>query len=498
MSRRNGHHYRRLTGLDDSHPVLDNGSQHRPPHGCLAGDGFQARLNALDVGVILEMGDPVFTVGVVASRSDEHGRCSRVRTTHLGEQRPRIEGLGRESHTNAGIGHMDKSTQDGRRKTVDARRSTQDGTAQPRRTRTIGGTNMSDDLFSQFFRLFDAPGPVNLRLAAEVAHHLVGESQPVDPWAAEEFRELTRLAEFKVEAVAPFAVHPAPDVMPVDARRWVDKNLEPLSYLAEPFGGIVDLGGSGPEAQMLAGLAPAMIGIQLGTLVGTLGGWVMAGFDAGVPARGEIPITYVLPNIEDFATRHDSDPRQVRLWAALNEASHRALFRIPFVTDHLVRLLSEYAGAISIGPEKLMEMFSSMNPEDFGDAGKLGRVAELFDTPAGRAAHEELASFLGVTGGYRRLLATRAAGELLPSIGELDSARDTERDLGDSAGASALTATFVEAEDLRRGTQFCLEVERRYGSEALAGLWRNGRFPTAGEIADPVTWAARVLLDDIE
>ncbi len=356
---------------------------------------------------------------------------------------------------------------------------------------------MSDDLFSQFFRLFDAPGPVNLRLAAEVAHHLVGDSEPVDPWAAEEFRELTRLAEFRVEEVAPFAVHPAPDVMPVDARRWVDKNLEPLSYLAEPFGGIIDLGAGGAEAQMLAGLAPAMIGIQLGTLVGTLGSWVLAGFDAGVPAKGETPITYVVPNIDAFAGRHGYDSREVRLWAALNESSHRALFRIPFVTDHLVSLLQQYAESISVGPDKLMTLFSGMSPEDLGQAANLDRIAELFDTPAGRVAHEELAAFLGVTGGYRRLLAARAAGELLPAVSQMDETRDLERDLGESAGASALTATFVEAEDLARGARFCEEVERRYGAEALAGVWRQGRFPSAAELDDPVGWAARVLLDDI-
>lgn len=357
---------------------------------------------------------------------------------------------------------------------------------------------MSDDLFSQFFRLFDAPGPVNLRLASEVAHHLVGEARPVEPWTAEEFRELTRLAEFRVAEVAPFAMSPAPDVMPVDARRWVDKNLAPLAYLAEPFAGIIDFGALSPETSALAGLAPAMVGIQLGTLVGSLGGWVMAGFDAGVPAAGDIAITYVVPAIDEFSARHGFDSREVRLWVALNETAHRAIFRNPFVTDHLHSLLQAYATSISIGPDKLMSLLSRVTPEDLANGSEIEQLTDLFDTPEGRIAHRQLASFLGLTGGYRRLLAGRAAGALLPSIESFDIARDTERDLGESAGSSALTATFVESEDLQTGQRFCLEVERRFGEEALAGVWNRGRFPTAAEIEEPVGWAARVLLDDLD
>ncbi|MGH8945742.1 MAG: zinc-dependent metalloprotease, partial [Acidimicrobiia bacterium] len=60
---------------------------------------------------------------------------------------------------------------------------------------------MSDDLFSKLFELFNQPGPVNWKLATEVARHLSGERQPVEPWAAEEFRELARLAEFRLEEV---------------------------------------------------------------------------------------------------------------------------------------------------------------------------------------------------------------------------------------------------------------------------------------------------------
>ena len=42
-------------------------------------------------------------------------------------------------------------------------------------------------------------------------------------------------------------------------------------------------------------------------------------------------------------------------------------------------------------------------------------------------------------------------------------------------------------------------TERRFGVEALDSIFtQDGRFPTAAEIDDPVAWAARVLLSDID
>ena len=130
---------------------------------------------------------------------------------------------------------------------------------------------MSDDLFSKLFDLFDQPGPINWKLAAEVARHLSGETEPVEPWAAEEFRELARLAEYRIEQIAPFRVVPAPDVLPLDARGWAERNLESYGSLVEPFASSV--GSEGPAAPLMAQLAPAIIGLQVGSLVGSLSTW---------------------------------------------------------------------------------------------------------------------------------------------------------------------------------------------------------------------------------
>ncbi len=356
---------------------------------------------------------------------------------------------------------------------------------------------MSDDLFSRLFELFNQPGDVNLKLAAEVAHHLAGDPEPVDPWAAEEFRELTRLAEFRMAEAAPFPVDPATDVLPVDGREWTDRNLEGFRYVAEPFAKMIDLGEAGPAAEMLRPLGPAMVGMQIGTMVGSLSQWAMASFDAGVPIDG--PVTYVVSTTERVVAAHDLDPKNVRLWVALNEVAHRGIYRVPFTREHLVGLIRNYADTLSMAPQNLMEMMQGVDPTDPQAGLDPEKLASMFDTPETRAAQGELAAFLGLIAGYRQILTRRAADQLLPDIARLDEFRDTERGLDDQAESSAFAPIFASAQAIATGHRFCEEVERRFGVEALDSIFtQDGRFPTAAEIDDPVAWAARVLLSDID
>lgn len=359
---------------------------------------------------------------------------------------------------------------------------------------------MSDDLFSQIFEMFNQPGPVNLRLAGEVARHLTGEREPVDPWAAEEFRELTRLAEYHVEAVAPFAVAPASDVLPVDSREWVDRNIEGFGYLVEPFGQMVDTSAAGPAAEMLKPLGPALAGMQLGTLVGSLAGWAMAGYDTGLPLRGDDTISFIVPTIDRFIASHDFDARDVRLWVALEEVTHRSIYRVPFAVDAVVARLDGLAQTMQVSPDRLTELMGGFDVSTMGTDGiDPEQLAALFDSPETRNAASELSGLLGLIAGYRRLLVGRAADGLLPQLERMTGARDLDRNLGSQMQGSPIAAAFVASEDIETGREFCLEVERRFGPDQVASIFtREGRFPTAAEVSDPVAWAARVLLDDLD
>jgi len=346
-----------------------------------------------------------------------------------------------------------------------------------------------DDLFSRLFELFNQPGPVNWKLAAEVSHHLTGERMPVDPWAAEEYRELTRLAEYRLEQVTSLQVVPASDVLPVDAREWADRHLEAFGYLSEPFS---DIGGAvGPMAQ----LAPAMVGMQVGSLVGGLARWILAGFDGGMPPDRPLPVALVVPHIEAFTSRHGLDPSSVRLWVVSEEVAYRTVSSVPFTSDHLRRLLEAEAATIDFDPSALSGLIGMTDPGEIQDA-VAGKLGGLFESEPTQEARSETESYLGLLAGYARILAERATAGLLPDLDRVRSARDGERQADDAQVPFGPTSPSTEA--VHRGHQFCLEIERRYGPDELAGLWTTpDRIPTASEIDDPVAWAARVLLEDL-
>ena len=351
---------------------------------------------------------------------------------------------------------------------------------------------MSDDLFSKLFELFNQPGPVNWKLAAEVARHLSGERQPVEPWAAEEFRELARLSEYRLEEVAPFPVRAAIDVLPLDPRSWAEKNLELYGSLVEPFAASM---GGGELAPMMAQLAPAMIGLQVGSLVGSLSAWAVAGFDAGLPPDQTGPLTLIVPNIQALQVP-GVDEREVRLWVTANEVAFRSVCDIAWVRDRVADLVADYASAAQIDPTKLGGlMLGGTDPTEIERAiEEAGGLEGLIGGEEAEAPRAELEAFLGALTGCARLLARRAIAEMAPNFDQISAERDRERE--SIAEAPTIGIGPVPPEATQAGDEFNQEVERRYGDDALATLWSDpSRMPTAAELRDPTSWAARVLLD---
>lgn len=353
---------------------------------------------------------------------------------------------------------------------------------------------MNDDLFSRLFELFDQPGPINWKLAAEVARHLSGEPQPIEPWAAEEFRELTRLVEFRIEEVAPFRVVPAVDVLPLDSRGWAERNLETYGTLVEPFASSVT--SEGPAAPLMEQLKPAIVGLQAGSLVGALSSWAVASFDAGLPQQPLGPLSIVIPNVEALASSTSEDAREVHLWVAANEVSFRAVSQLPWIHDHLDTLAGAYADAVRIDPTKLSGMMTGGTDPAALEAAieESGGIEGLIGGEEAEAPRRELEAFLGAITGCARLIARRALGELSPNFDSIAASRDIARDGETGAGTIGIGPVPVEATQL--GDVFNQEVEKRYGEDALETLWADPtRMPTASELRDPTGWAARVLLE---
>ena len=344
---------------------------------------------------------------------------------------------------------------------------------------------MSDDLFSRLFELFNQPGPVNWKLAGEVGRHLAGLREPIDPWAAEEQRELVRLAEYRFEGEAPFPVPPVSDVIVLDPHDWVERVLPGFGYLAES---VAEASAGSQIGPGIPGIGPTIAGMQIGSLVGSLSRQIPASFESGYPLEPAGPLLVIGSGVERVVAATGATPRDIRLWVAAGEVAHRALFGVPWLTEHLARLATAYSGHLLPDPEKLMRMF---NDEGEGIAMGLGdpqSLANLLENEEATPHRSALEAFLTVTTGYCHLLAKRAVGNLLP---DFDSYGSPPSEAPGSFGLPVSTHRMAET-----GAAFCSDIERRYGREAVDDLWQGPeRLPTAEELGDPVGWAARVLLD---
>ncbi len=357
---------------------------------------------------------------------------------------------------------------------------------------------MTDNIFDRLRKLLETSGPVNWGLGREIAESVAGDPDPIDPWVAEELEELSHTAALRIAGNSPFDASVSTEtVRAVDRRTWASDNVESFSYLAEPLA--ARMAGPGTGDPLMSQLLPALLGMQMGSMVGAMSHRVLGQFDVGLPPLGARALYFVVPNIEAFASDHELDVRQARLWLALHEVVHHSAFAVGWVGEHFDALIGEFIEGAEVDPAALEERLGGLQ-----DPESLQRMLEDPSTLSGLLASEEqqpvladIRAFMALVEGYGEYLIARSSAGMLPEAERLREAIDRRR-AEPSQGEQMLQRILgleLEHHRYRRGTTFCDEVERRWGDDALARIWEGpGMLPTESELTDAVGWAARVLL----
>ena len=358
------------------------------------------------------------------------------------------------------------------------------------------------NIFDELMKLLNQPGPVNWALAGQIAAHLTGGQEPIDPWLAEEYIDLSRLAELRITETTGMDAGPLVDTVPLDRSEWASRNLQSFRYLVEPIANkLADAPAPGPMDAALKPLAPALVGMQMGVMVGFLSQHVLAQFDVGLPTAEHGDLYYVVPNIEAFATDHDLDPRQVRLWVALHEVTHQVQFARPWVRPHFRGLIEGYIASMEVDTSTFGDRMEAFNDPDrlqqMMQEG--GGFPSLLSGPEHSDQLEAIQAFMAIVEGYGDYLMDRAAADLLPDLTAMRSAMRDRRQA--SSGEADILGRMLGAESklaqYELGASFCSEVESRWGFGALARIWDGPQsLPTPAELGDATGWAARVLLED--
>jgi len=387
------------------------------------------------------------------------------------------------------------------------------------------GAAASFDL-GQLMRMLQSEGPVNWEVAGQVAGWVAlegGAEPPVDPADHAQFDELARAAQTHVVGETGLTATFRAPLRALGPKEWADLHLEALrpvlEALAANLGEVMQSGGptegepetsegagpfgTDPFGGLLGMLAPLLLGLQAGSMIGYLAQHALGRYDLPLPTGDEPSLCFVVPNVVAFEEAWSLPRADLRFYIALHEVVHAAERSVPWVQERLVRLTTEYVSAYELDTAAFESKFGAIDPND---PTSLGGIAEdpdallgAMQSPRQAEVLAQIQSLTAVLEGYADAVLERIGTRLIPSFGQIHEAMKRHRlERGEAERfVQRLLGLELEREHYERGEAFCAGVEERAGVEGLNRLWEGeNMLPTPAELDAPGLWLARIELPE--
>jgi putative hydrolase len=397
---------------------------------------------------------------------------------------------------------------------------------------------VSDDPFGEIpflgdlARMLKAQGSIQWEAARQLAYATAteGQAEPnVDPAVRFRLQELARVAELHVQRATGLDTAVGGrslELVPVNRTAFTSYTLDAYRPLFETLAsslGQVPQVGTGhaldlPEdvdeddpsfamlRQILGMVAPTMLGMAIGSMVGRLARRSFGQYDLPIPrpVAGEL---FVLPGtINAFADDWSLPEDELLLWVCLHQIATHATLGVPHVRTELERLLRDHAGGFRPDPGALTDRLGHLDPSD-GDA--LSELQAVFGDPevllgAVRSEEQErlrprLDALVAVIVGFVDNTVDMVSVNLMSSSGRIaEAVRRRRVEAGtDDAFLERLLGLSLTRQQVERGVSFVQGVLERGGDAALGRLWTSARaLPTPAEVDAPGLWLARLEVDD--
>jgi putative hydrolase len=392
----------------------------------------------------------------------------------------------------------------------------------------------------QVMRLLQSTGPVNWEIARQTAEWvaLEGESEPpVSARDREQFEELAHAAQTLVVGETGLTGTFATALATVGAKGWVDLHLVALRPVLEAmaatlgeamqqvgdddedddiagagaFPGVPGMAGLAGMGNMMGLLAPALLGVQAGSMIGYLAQHALGRYDLPLPTGpapvgdspgGDAPtLCFVVPNIDAFEEAWSLPRDDLRFYVALHETVHAAARSVPWVRGRLVRLAVDYVSSYEIDPSSFEAEFGMIDPQDPEAMQRMTenpeRVLGAMQSPRQVAPREELQRLTAVVEGYADHVLTQIGRRLIPTFDQIHEAMQRHRvERGEAERfIEGLLGLKLERAHYERGQAFVDGVVERAGIEGLNRLWEEqSMLPTPNELDAPGLWLARIDL----
>jgi putative hydrolase len=371
-------------------------------------------------------------------------------------------------------------------------------------------------MFGDLAKALAGQGPLNWDAARQFAQlGATGGAVEgnVDPAVRLAYADLSRLAWYHVADVLSSEAE-APEPQTVTRGQWASGTLDAYRHLftemATALGTPVDQTGddeeSDPMMSMMAGLsrmmAPAMLGMSVGSMVGHLATRAFGTHDLPIP-RQPATVTLVPTNIEGFARDWEIPVDEMRLWVLAHEFAGHAIFAADHVRDTLSTLVREHVGGFRPDPGAVADRLGSLDVESADPMAALQQalgdpevLLGAVTSPEQLALRPRLDALVAVVVGYTDWIvdavAVRIVGGNALRIAEAVRRRRVETTASDTFVEQLLGIRLGE-DQVARGKHFVQGVVDRAGDSGLIPLLRRpDAIPTPNELDAPGLWLARL------
>lgn len=375
-------------------------------------------------------------------------------------------------------------------------------------------------MFGDLARALSGQGPLNWDAARQFAQLSATEGATeanVDPSTRFALAELARIVEPHVLDITGRDVS-GYEVTTTTPGAWSQQTLEayrPLftelavSLGKKPAARDDDEVTSDPMMAMMAGLsqmmAPAMLGMAIGSMIGRLGKRAFGQYDLPIP-RADVNQVWLIPGTIDAFANDWSLPRDsMRLWVLVHELTTHAVFSVTHIREGLSDLVRAHVGAFAPDPSAVAEKLGSLDIE--GDDPMQALQRTLGDpeillgavrSPAQEAMQPQLDAAIAAVIGYVDYVvdkvATRLIGGDAQRISEAVRRRRIETS-PDDIFVERLLGLHLTRQQVERGRGFITGVDQRGGTGSVNQLLdKPGSLPTPAELEAPGLWLARLEL----
>lgn len=378
--------------------------------------------------------------------------------------------------------------------------------------------------FGDMMKAFSSQGPLQWDVARQIAlttaldgNTVEGNVDPADRIILE---TLAPIAQLHVETHTGLSTTPNDHprtLLVVNKTTWCHLTLEAykpmFTTLASSLSGAdviaTESSEPGPEnsmASMMSGLskllAPAMMGMSVGSMVGNMSRHAFGQYDIPLPREPIHQLILVSSNITSFASDWSIPIDDVRMWVLIQELTAHAVLGVGHVRETISNTVRRYVAGFRPNPTAL---FDRMTEIEVTGSDPMAMLQKFLSDPslifgAVRSKEQEalsptLDAMVAAIIGYIDHSVDAIASRLLgggSQIAEAVRRRRVESSAND-VFLEQLLGLRLTRQQLERGRLFIDGVIERAGSEGIGQLFSAAdHLPTPSELDAPGLWLARL------